>query len=247
MALSTRQLADLAGTTLKTVRHYHEIGLLDAPERTSNGYKQYAVTDLVRLLQIKRLTDLGVPLAKVPALSGVDQHLEHAIADLDTEIENNIARLQHVRTELKGILQDHAPVDVPAGFGGVARSLSTSDRALVMVYSRVLHADELVDLHEMLVHRDPLDDVFDALPRDADEGTVEDLAERYVPIIRQQMTDYPWMIRPVTQVLRGDGIPHDLLGEAIAALYNPAQLKVRQRIYLLLHEDILSADEERAV
>ena len=51
MAWSTRQLAELAGTTVKTVRHYHEIGLLSEPERASNGYKQYRTEHLVRLLQ----------------------------------------------------------------------------------------------------------------------------------------------------------------------------------------------------
>ena len=33
MGWSTREVAQLAGTTLRTVRHYHEIGLLDEPER----------------------------------------------------------------------------------------------------------------------------------------------------------------------------------------------------------------------
>ena len=31
MPWSTRELAELAGTTVKAVRHYHEIGLLDEP------------------------------------------------------------------------------------------------------------------------------------------------------------------------------------------------------------------------
>jgi DNA-binding transcriptional MerR regulator len=49
--LSTQQIAELAVTTVKAVRHYHQIGLLDAPERAANGYKQYEVPHLVRLLQ----------------------------------------------------------------------------------------------------------------------------------------------------------------------------------------------------
>jgi hypothetical protein len=31
MAWSTRELAELAGTTLRAVRHYHEVGLLAEP------------------------------------------------------------------------------------------------------------------------------------------------------------------------------------------------------------------------
>ena len=50
MGWSTRELAELAGTTIKAVRHYHEHGLLEEPRRAVNGYKQYGAGHLVRLL-----------------------------------------------------------------------------------------------------------------------------------------------------------------------------------------------------
>jgi hypothetical protein len=65
LAWSTRQLAELAGTTVKAVRHYHRVALLDEPERTTNNDKQYDVSHLVRLLRIIRLTDLDVQLARI--------------------------------------------------------------------------------------------------------------------------------------------------------------------------------------
>lgn len=68
MAWSTRQLAELAGTTVKAVRHYHKIGLLEEPHRTSNGYKQYDVRHLLSLLRITRLTDLDMPLAQIAVM-----------------------------------------------------------------------------------------------------------------------------------------------------------------------------------
>ena len=37
MPWSTREIADLAGTSLRAVRHYHEVGLLDEPERHGSG------------------------------------------------------------------------------------------------------------------------------------------------------------------------------------------------------------------
>lgn len=57
-------MAELAGTTVKTVHHYHEPGLLEMPERAANGYKQYGASHLVRLIHITRLKDLRIPLAK---------------------------------------------------------------------------------------------------------------------------------------------------------------------------------------
>src|SRR4051794_28710508 len=100
MAFSTRQLADLAGTTVKAVRHYHEVGLLDMPERASNGYKQYKISHLMRLIQIKRLSDLGVPLSQVAAMGRADEEPDEAIRVLDAELEATVDRLNRIRAEL---------------------------------------------------------------------------------------------------------------------------------------------------
>jgi DNA-binding transcriptional MerR regulator len=70
MAWSTREIADLAGNSLRAVRCYHEIGLLAEPERHPNGYKQYGVTHLLRLLRIKRLVDLGFSPAGIAEMGG---------------------------------------------------------------------------------------------------------------------------------------------------------------------------------
>jgi len=65
VAWSTRELAELAGTTVKSVRYYRQLGLLEEPERLGDGYKQYELRHLVRLLQITRLTELGFPLSQI--------------------------------------------------------------------------------------------------------------------------------------------------------------------------------------
>ena len=44
---STRELAEIAGTTLKTVRYYHEIELLEEPSRSAKKIKS-GVTDTGR-------------------------------------------------------------------------------------------------------------------------------------------------------------------------------------------------------
>ena len=41
------ELAALAGVTVRTLRHYHQIGLLPEPERGGNGYRDYDVHDLL--------------------------------------------------------------------------------------------------------------------------------------------------------------------------------------------------------
>jgi DNA-binding transcriptional MerR regulator len=63
VAWSTRELADLAGTTVRAVRHYHDVGLLEEPRRCSNGYKQYGVAHLIRTLD--RLQDVRTEVHQI--------------------------------------------------------------------------------------------------------------------------------------------------------------------------------------
>ncbi|MGV9879566.1 helix-turn-helix domain-containing protein [Streptomyces sp. NPDC003006] len=100
VAWSTRQLAELAGTTTKTVRHYHDLGLLEEPERAPNGYKRYGVSHLVRLLRIRRMTDLGVALADVPLVESGDEKTLQILRHLDVELAADIERKQRMRREL---------------------------------------------------------------------------------------------------------------------------------------------------
>ena len=74
MSWSTREIAELAGTSLRAVRHYHEVGLLAEPERRANGYKQYGVRHLVRLLRVKRLVDLGFSLNQIAETVDEGEH-----------------------------------------------------------------------------------------------------------------------------------------------------------------------------
>ena len=100
VAWSTRELAELAGTSLRAVRHYHQVGLLAEPERRTNGYKQYGVAHLVRLVRIKRLVDLGFSLPQIAAMGEADDHPEQALRELDAELAATIERLQRARDEL---------------------------------------------------------------------------------------------------------------------------------------------------
>lgn len=66
--LTIGQVAQLAGTTVRTVRHYHQTGLLPEPPRSPNGYRQYRGSDLSRLHQIRQLSELGLALADIRRL-----------------------------------------------------------------------------------------------------------------------------------------------------------------------------------
>ena len=103
MAWSTRELADLAGTTVNTVRHYHRLGLLAQPDRRYNGYKQYGVPHLVRLLRIRRLADLGIPLNEVAGVLDGDDDSPEALRQLDGELAAGIPCAFASRSEAESL------------------------------------------------------------------------------------------------------------------------------------------------
>ena len=238
MAWSTRELADLAGTTLRAVRHYHQVGLLAEPERRSNGYKQYGVAHLVRLLRIKRLVDLGFSLPRIAELGELDDHPAEALRALDADLAATVDRLQRARAELRDILDRAAPTDLPLEFAPVARAeLSDVDRSFVAVLGRVLEperrqvwADALQDLPD-----DPVAAEFDDLPGDADEAVRRDVAERLVPYVHALRARHPGVDR--LPAPHGPRPAAQTLGAALRDLYNPAQLDVLQRTHALLGDD----------
>lgn len=79
-ALTISQAASFAGVTVKTVRHYHRLGLVDEPRRDGSGYRRYGSAELIRLVQVRTLAEAGVPLAEIAAL--LDAAPEAFAADL---------------------------------------------------------------------------------------------------------------------------------------------------------------------
>ncbi len=236
MAWSTRELADLAGTTVRAIRHYHDIDLLPEPRRGTNGYKHYRVTHLVRLLRIKRFTELGFTLPQIAELNHTDQDPRDALRRLDTRLARSIDHLQHTRLEVHRILQHTAPIDLPPALAPTIplTVLAPADRALLIVISRVLDPTAFTTLIDALRALPPstAGTAFDHLPPDTDHPTRHDLAVRLLPRSRTLLTALParwggtgpgWNAAAVRAT-----------AQAVAELYNPAQRDVLHRIGLLL-------------
>ena len=230
---STREVAELAGTSLRAVRHYHQVGLLAEPERRSNGYKQYGVAHLVRLVRIKRLTDLGFSLPQIAAMGEADDHPEEALRELDAELGATVDRLQRARSELRLILEKAAPTDLPVEFvpRATVAKLSDADRSLVVVLTRVLGPRGLQVYADLLQNTpdEPAASAFDDLPADADEATRQDLAERLVPYIRAIRAAHPDLPEAGIDAPGGARFVDETVAGAMAELYNTAQLDVLRR------------------
>lgn len=62
------ELAERTGLSLRTLRHYDEIGLLRASGRSDGGYRLYTESDVDRLMLIRRMKPLGYSLEEMAEL-----------------------------------------------------------------------------------------------------------------------------------------------------------------------------------
>ena len=246
MAWSTRELANLAGTTVNTIRHYHRLGLLDAPERKYNGYKKYEVRHLVRLLRIRRLVELGVPLSQIGLVSAGGDSTPDSLRALDAELAESIERLQHARSGIAAILRGNAPADAPEGFESVASRMSDADSSIIHISKQLYNENALADLRQMVeADTDDVSAEIDALPASADEATRQRLAEQLVPVLVRNMIAYPWLNDPATHLSKSEHVAQQTFVDALVELYNPAQLDVFVRATALAQTQLRGADDER--
>lgn len=59
------ELAERTGLSLRTIRHYDDVGLLPATARTDGGFRLYTEADCERLLAIMAMKPLGFSLEEM--------------------------------------------------------------------------------------------------------------------------------------------------------------------------------------
>jgi DNA-binding transcriptional MerR regulator len=103
------ELAELTGTTARTIRYYEEIGLLDlAREREQGKHRCYTQADVERVREIIRLRDLlGLSLDQLSQLLEAESaraHLRQELQQTDAPAERRriLEQLgQHIGTQLE--------------------------------------------------------------------------------------------------------------------------------------------------
>ncbi|MGX5697913.1 MerR family transcriptional regulator [Agromyces soli] len=79
MDWSIQEIARLAGTTSRTLRHYDDIGLLAPSRIAGNGYRHYDERALVRLQRILLLRELGLGLPAIAEVLEGEADEAHAL------------------------------------------------------------------------------------------------------------------------------------------------------------------------
>jgi DNA-binding transcriptional MerR regulator len=168
--------AAFAGTTPRAIRHYHQIGLLQEPERGADGRRRYGYDDMIRLLWIRRMADAGIGLDDVRAAfddtGDIDENLrrlEETLAAQEAEIRRQRAAVQRLRAVgspmglLSGLVTDRLghlppgavrPTDLDTLmvteriFGPVAAAIQAGTFVLLATHPELRAEDERLDAAE---------------------------------------------------------------------------------------------------
>jgi DNA-binding transcriptional MerR regulator len=95
------ELADKTGLSLRTIRHYDDVGLLKPTGRTEGGFRLYTLVDLRRLMLIRRMKPLGFSLDEMSNLlrivdaDPVSTPLQGELDAFVADAEERRAKLQH--------------------------------------------------------------------------------------------------------------------------------------------------------
>ncbi|WP_031075772.1 MerR family transcriptional regulator [Streptomyces sp. NRRL WC-3742] len=185
------QAAAFAGVTVKTVRHYHRLGLVEEPQRDTSGYRRYGSEELLRLVQVRTLAAAGVPLAETgPLLDADTDRFTDTLADVARQLTDRIAdltaRLDQLHRLAEGdraLLPDRAcaVLDRMPALGFAPDYVAAQREALVL--ARVLVPDGFDGFLAQLEHRMQDPEFVDLAKRgqeaetwDPDDPRIEELA-----------------------------------------------------------------------
>ncbi len=104
---SIQEIARLAGTTSRTLRHYDAVGLLKPTRIAYNGYRHYDEQALVRLQRILLLRELGIGLPQIGEILAQQQDeasaLQTHLAHLREEQHRLARQIASVRTTIEAL------------------------------------------------------------------------------------------------------------------------------------------------
>lgn len=129
------QLARYAGVTIKAVRHYHRVGLLEEPRRDASGYRRYTAQDAIDLVKIRTLAEAGVPLARVKELLVAgEEEFASSITEIDEALRRREEEVRLAR-ERVGRLRAGAALFLPdevVALLDLLRDIGVSERGVRM-------------------------------------------------------------------------------------------------------------------
>lgn len=218
------QAAAFVGVTIKAVRHYHRLGLVDEPRRDGSGYRRYGSSDLLRLVQVRTLAESGVPLSEIGALLGADpQRFAADLAEVTRRLTERIEDMIERRDSLDRLANSDRAL-LPD------RACALLDRAADLGFT----PDEVAAYREgMVLGRALVTDGFDVLLAEA-EHALDD--SRFVALNKQCWAAKDWEPDdPRIEELATAVADRFLANPALLAIQNGLQARTDATRYGLLN------------
>ncbi|WP_314177788.1 MerR family transcriptional regulator [Streptomyces winkii] len=195
------QLARYVGVSIKTIRVYHDKGLLPEPDRDASGYRRYGAHDAIELIKIRTLAEAGVPLARIRGLrSAPDEEFQRVLREIDDEVTARIRGLRATQRRLRQLAAGQlAPLPAEVGmylerlarWGFTPRWVDLQRDLWILVFAA--HPDQAVtlfqDQNEILAdpaQRQLFLDYDRAHDFDPGDPRVDDLASRIAEATRER-------------------------------------------------------------
>jgi DNA-binding transcriptional MerR regulator len=120
------EVAEAVGLSIRTIRHYDEMGVVEPSGRTSGGFRLYTDADIERLRLVKQLKPLQFSLEQIHELLALLDERAGATGDDDARsrlewfvetgeaqceaLRRQLAASEHVVDELRSALGDRSAV-----------------------------------------------------------------------------------------------------------------------------------------
>ncbi|WP_084077248.1 MerR family transcriptional regulator [Demequina sp. NBRC 110057] len=96
-------VAERTGLSLRSLRHWEEVGLITPSARTEGGFRLYTEEDIDRILLVRRMKPLGYSLEEMGALIALSEEID-AGADAVGRLEELLADATQRREKLRRTL-----------------------------------------------------------------------------------------------------------------------------------------------
>ena len=102
--MQIKALSAATGVDVETIRYYERQGLLPAPARQANGYRDYGQPQLERLAFIRHCRALDMPLADVRALlAALDDAPGADCGEVNVLLDQQLARVRARLASLRAL------------------------------------------------------------------------------------------------------------------------------------------------
>ncbi len=111
--LRAGELAKASGVSTDTLRHYERKGVIQAPRRSPNGYREYPAEALERIRLVRRALAIGLTLDELARILRVRERggapcreVRALTAEKLSDVEARLGELTSLRDELRAILNE---------------------------------------------------------------------------------------------------------------------------------------------